>query len=193
MTRQRTTRFVLAGLAVLAAAACADSNSSTLTPRAPALSAGSAAKVKNAAGRVHPVSRSFTRSIDVDFKGGEIRIDEVGLRVKVPKQAIRPQEGTIHMSVTVLAGDQIAYEFQPSGITFQRPLQFEQDLRDLADAASRGDVPQVSYFKSTQDLDPVHGVARTYEDLTTDIDLSGHTVKADIWHFSGYIVSWGRR
>jgi hypothetical protein len=184
---------VLAGLAVLAAAACADTNSSTLTPRAPVLSAGSTAKTQKAAGRKVPVSRSFTRSIDVDHKGGELKIDEVGFKLKVPKQAIRPQDGTIHISVTVLAGDQVAYEFQPSGITFSRPLEFEQDLRDLDASGSASLVPQVSYFKSQQDLDPTRGIARTYEDLITDIDFSGHTLKADVWHFSGYIVSWGRK
>jgi hypothetical protein len=184
---------VLAGLAVLAAAACADTNSSTLTPRTPALSAGSTAKTQKAAGRKVPVARSFTRSIDVDHKGGELKIDEVGFKLKVPKQAIRPQDGTIHISVTVLAGDQVAYEFQPSGITFSRPLEFQQDLHDLDASGSYSLVPQVSYFKSQQDLDPTHGIARTYEDLITDIDFSGHTLKADIWHFSGYIVSWGRR
>ena len=195
MTRQSTTRLVLAGLAVLAAAACADTNSSDLTPRTPSLSSGSVATVKKAAGRKVPVSRSFTRSIDVDHKGGEIKIDEVGFRLTVPKQAIRPQDGTIHMTVTVLAGTQVAYEFEPSGITFQRPLEFEQDLRDVAGDVSSSStlVPQVSYFKSKQDLDPTHGVARTYEDITTNLDFSGHTLKADIWHFSGYIVSWGRR
>ena len=194
MTRQSTTRLVLAGLAVLAAAACADTNSSDLTPRTPSLSAGSVAKVKKAAGRKVPVTRSFTRSIDVDHKGGEIKIDEVGFRLTVPKQAIRPQDGTIHMSVTVLAGSQVAYEFEPSGITFQRPLEFEQDLNDIAgDVKSSTVVPEVSYFKSKQDLDPVNGTARTYEDIATGLDLSGHTLKADVWHFSGYIVSWGRR
>src|SRR4051794_1087849 len=121
MTRRSTTRLVLAGLAVLTAAACAGTNSSTLTPRTPVLPAGSTAKTQKAAGRKVPVARSFTRSIDVDHKGGEIKIDEVGFKLKVPKQAIRPQDGTIHISVTVLAGDQVAYEFQPSGITFQRP------------------------------------------------------------------------
>ena len=103
--------------------------------------------------------------------------------------------GTIHMSVTVLAGNQVAYDFEPSGITFDQPLQFEQDVRDLVKDASVAptDVPQVSYFKSTADLDPATGTARTYEDLPSGIDFSGHTLKADIWHFSGYIVSWSRR
>jgi len=195
MTRSHTIRLALAGLATMAAAACADAPGSALTARTPSFSAGALAKSEKSAGRQHPVATSFTRSIDVDHKGGRIEIPEVGFRLDIPKNAIHGNLGTIHMSVTVLAGNQIAYDFQPTGLTFDQPLQFEQDMRDLAKDASvdPASVLQVSYFKSPADLDPAHGTARTYEDLPSGIDFSGHTLKADIWHFSGYIVSWSRR
>jgi hypothetical protein len=68
-------------------------------------------------------------------------------------------------------------------------------VRDLVKDASVDPASklQVSYFKSPADLDPAQGTARTYEDLPSGIDFSGHTLKTDVWHFSGYIVSWSRR
>jgi len=195
MTRSHTTRLVVAGLAAVLAAACADAPGSSLTARTPSFQAASTAQSEKSAARQHPVATSFTRSIDVDHKGGRIDIPEVGFRLTIPKNAVHANLGTLHLSVTVLAGNQLAYDFQPTGLTFDQPLQFEQDLRDVARDASvdPSAVPQVSYFKSTADLDPAHGTVRAYEDLPTGLDVSGHTLKADVWHFSGYIVSWSRR
>jgi hypothetical protein len=195
MMRSNTTRLMVAGVAAALAAACADTPGSALTARTPSFSAGPTAKAEKTAGRQHPVAQSYTRSIDVDHKGGRIDIPEVGFRLTIPKNAIRANVGSVHMSVTVLSGNQVAYDFQPAGLTFDQPLQYEQDVRDFVKDATvdPSSVPQVSYFKSAADLDPATGSVRAYEDLPSAIDFSGHTLKADIWHFSGYIVSWSRR
>jgi hypothetical protein len=195
MTRLRASRLVLAALAVAVATACSEAPDSKLAASAPSLSAGSLAHTQRSAGRHDPLAHALSRSIDVDHKGGSLAIPEVGFRLTIPKNAIRANRGTVHITVTALPGRQLAYEFEPSGITFDQPLQFEQDLDQIAPSSNVDSTaaPQVSYFKSTADLDPASGVVRSYEDLPTGIDATTHTLRAGIWHFSGYIVSWGRR
>ena len=195
MIRLATSRLLLAVLSTAALAACSDAPVSRLTARAPSLQAGTQSETKHSAGRSAPLSAPITRSIDVNHKGGEIEIKELGFKLTIPKNAIRANQGTVHMTVTALPGDQIAYEFQPSGITFDRPLEFEQDVRSITKdgTVDPSMVPQVSYFKSTADLDPKSHKAQSYEDLPSSVDVSGQTLKTQIWHFSGYIVSWGFR
>lgn len=195
MRRPRTTRLALTALAALLAA-CSDApqEHSQFAPQQPALASGVLPVVEQAVSRRVPLAKDITVSLLVGTNGGRLEIPAAGLRVDVPSNALPRGSAPVLLKVTAFAGSQIAYDFEPSGTKFVQPLRFEQDLNALAlnMALLRTQLPSISYFKSRSDLDAAAGTVRTYEDLLTSFDLSGHTVKADIWHFSGYVVAWGR-
>ena len=133
-------------------------------------------------GVVH--SFSFTK------KGGTIEIKEYGLKVKVPKDAI--PDSALTIVVTVLPGRALAYEFQPHGTVFLKPLEFEQDLKytSFDNLGFKGTVFG-GYFKDKSQLDLLKGTALL--DEVFPIKFTGKNAKFDIHHFSGYMVSSGRQ
>jgi hypothetical protein len=196
MRSPRTTRHALTALAALLAAACSDApqQHSQFAPQAPALASGVLPVVEQAVYRRVPLAKDMTASLLVGSNGGRLEIPAAGLRVDVPSNALPRGSAPVMLKVTAYAGSQIAYDFEPSGTKFVQPLRFQQDLNFLALNPSLlgTQLPSISYFKTRSDLDASTGTVRTYESLLTSFDLSGHTVKADIWHFSGYVVAWGR-
>ena len=194
MRRPITSRVLLASLVALAAACSDASQQSQPSPNVPRLSSGTIPLLSQTLARRQALRTDVVRTIVVGSNGGRIEIPEDGLRVDIPSNALPKGRGSVSVKVTALAGSQLAYEFEPTGTTFTQPLRFEQDLNSLTLTSSLLGrlLPSVSYFKSRSDLNASNGVARTYEELLTAFDLSGHTLKAEIWHFSGYVVSWGR-
>lgn len=195
MRRPSVTRVLLAALAAFTAA-CSDApQQSQLSPELPRLTSGILPVLQLTPTRRTPIASDIKKSITLrGDAGGTIEIPEAGLRVDIPSGALPKSNGSTTITVTAYAGSQIAYEFEPAGTKFLRPAQFQQDLNSLTLTSSLLGrlLPSVSYFKTRTDLDPSSAVARTYENLLTSFDLSGHTMKADIWHFSGYVVAWGR-
>jgi hypothetical protein len=195
MNRRQITRALLAGAALLAAA-CSDApNKSQLAPQSPVLSAGRLGILQGTVSRRTPLTADIQRTVVVTNAGGRIDMPEAGLLVTVPSNALPAGQSELRITVTAFKGSQVAYEFEPAGTVFRRPLQFEQNLNVLTlDSRLLATLlPHVSYFRSRSDLQPALSLATTYEDLTTTLSglLSGKA-KADIWHFSGYVVAWGR-
>ena len=60
--------------------------------------------------------------------GGEIEIEETGLYIDVPSDAIDGNSLTI--TVTALRDAAIAYDFEPHGMVFPKPLDFQQDFKN---------------------------------------------------------------
>ena len=195
MTRNRTARVLLASVVALAAAACSESTHSQFSPNVPQLRASLVGKTSVAMQRGQTVPQDIVRSFTVTQKGANLEIPETGLKIQVPGNALPANTASMTITVTALGGSQFGYDFEPSGVTFRKPLRFEQDLGSSAGllAALQGQSKKlvVAYFKSRSDIDPKSGTVQTFEDLSTTIDISGHTAKADVWHFSGYIVAWG--
>jgi hypothetical protein len=194
MTRRTISAILFTGAALLATA-CADTTRDQLAPSTPSMAAGLLARSSKPVERGTPVRQDLTRSVTVTNSGGTLEIPEVGLKVSIPSNALPAGQTSLTISVTAFAGNQYAYEFAPSGTQFRRPLKFEQQLDDasLRDLlAHLLNPPVVAYFKSRQDINPLTGVVVTLENLLTSLDLSGRSVKADLWHFSGYVVAWGR-
>jgi hypothetical protein len=192
MTRQRSIRLVLS-VATLVAAACSESPDTRLSPATHALSASKTGTKSKTAGRGSALPTDIARSVTVDRRGGKLEIREAGLKLTIPPNALPSGLTSLTIKVTAMAGDQYAYEFEPSGTTFTQPLKFEQDIGDLNLSPLAQGSPTVSYFKSRDDISNNGNNVVTFEDLLTSFDLSGHKVKADVWHFSGYIVCWGRK
>lgn len=191
MDRRQSLRWVLALLAA-SAAACTDVPQRQLTPEPASLSPSKLGKQGKAVQRDVALTEDIVRSVTVDRRGGKLEIPETGLKIEIPSNAIPADVDKLTITVTALAGQQMAYEFEPSGTTFRQPLRFEQKIDRQTLLSILLNPPVVAYFKSRADIDPLTGAIVTFEDLLTNLDFTKDKVKADVWHFSGYIVAWGK-
>ena len=186
-------------LAAVALAACGDPVGPVASPARPSLDRGAVAAPEIAVvalKRLKPLDGALTASAVIDRRGGELQIRKAGITVKVPSGAV---SAPTRFTVTALAGDLVAYEFEPHGIQFARPLEAAQELRVTTLGNNGHNSTEVAlselraaYFPTTQSLDFDRGVARVLEFEPTTIDLHGHEVRWEIRHFSGYMVSSGR-
>ena len=194
---------------VVTLAACSDAPSAPATPSAklsPVVLSRSkgGAGITGTVGRTTPLAQAITATFAIDpRRKGRVELRDAGLEIDIPEGAV---SSPVTISVTALAGNVVAYEFQPHGLVFRRPLRVRQDLRaidlgtflggfDLSkvDAKKLRDLDlEIAYFASVGDLDVAQGTARVSEFLASNFDFSGHRVEFDIEHFSGYMVSWGR-
>jgi hypothetical protein len=143
--------------------------------------------------RTSPLPKAITASVTLYNSGGAVQIREAGLTVNIPKTALPASDRPITITVTALAGSQVAYEFGPSGTRFLAPLKITQELTGTSWAGNTGNTPlQADYFKSIADLSPSTNTALSYESLPTVVSATGNRLHWDVWHFSGYMVSTGR-
>ena len=122
MTRNRTARVLLASVVALAAAACSESTHSQFSPNVPKLAASLVGKTTTSMQRSKPVAQDLIRSFTVTQKGGNFEIPETGLKVKVPGDALPAGTTSMTITVTAFGGSQFGYDFEPSGVTFRKPL-----------------------------------------------------------------------
>jgi hypothetical protein len=141
--------------------------------------------------RDRPIGQPITRSFVVTrSNGGRIEIEEAGLRVDVPSGAIATN--SLNITVTVLPGKAIAYDFQPHGTKFLKPLAFRQDLEGTTwDHSNFKGTLNGGYFKDTRQLNLLSGLAIL--DELFPIEIKTHEARFNINHFSGYMVSGGRK
>jgi hypothetical protein len=128
----------------------------------------------------------------IDWKGGVLELREAGLRVVVPKGAVSQPT---HFSVRTVPGGLVAYEFQPHGIVFAQPLEFEQDLSktEWGKLDARTVSLEGGYFADPSQVNASDGTALVNEFLPADVEVKKHKVRMNIWHFSGYMMSTGRK
>jgi hypothetical protein len=141
--------------------------------------------------RLTPLSQPVTRSVLVTRRaGGELRVPETGLRLTIPAGAIA--KDTMTITVTALPGRLVAYEFEPHGTQFAKPLTFSQDLSATSWVLSLLK-PSLGggYFKNASQLNTQTGVSQVNEELVARLEAG--RVSFDISHFSGYMVSTGRQ
>jgi hypothetical protein len=203
-------RLTIVALAA-AVAACSDAPSSpspspALSPAPVRLSkskggAGETEKV----GRANPLTDTVTVSYKIDpKKNGSFELPGTGLRIDVPAGAV---ETPITITASAIPGAIIAYQFQPHGLVFKRPLQARQDLRVLApsilaqlqnvvSSILSGNLAtsqlEIAYYANPSALDAGSTVS-VQEFLASNLDFGSGRVEFSIEHFSGYMVAWGRR
>lgn len=137
-----------------------------------------------------PLDRDYTASVTVTngSKGDALSIREAGFSLTIPPGSI--PTGTV-VSVTALAGNMVAYQFEPHGKRWRLPLHASQNLKSTNwYKLTKGALLEIGYFTGPQDVDPVACTVRVSEWLPailgkTDLDF-------DLIHFSGYMVSSGR-
>jgi hypothetical protein len=134
--------------------------------------------------------KDVTASVDVDWRGGQLAIPQVGITLIIPPLAVAQRT---HITVTARAGNAMAYEFEPHGLRFRVPLIMSQDLRGSSWNGSVLSLPALGYYADAATLDVENGLADIVEWLPSGVSLGSHTFIGLIPHFSGYMVSSGRR
>ncbi len=139
--------------------------------------------------RIKLVGTPISRSQTFDRTGGQLSIPELGFSLKVPADAIPGT--TLTITVTAIPGKLVAYDFEPHGTQFRKPLTFTQALGGTNWLTSLLR-PQLSggYFRDGSQLNQTNGTALINESFRVLID--NNAASFDITHFSGYMVSSGR-
>ena len=128
----------------------------------------------------------LTASATIGVLGGALAIPGAGITVVVPPLAV---SSPTNISVTALAGSNVAYQFEPHGIRFHVPLVVTQNLTNTQ-AGSGGLVNPLSlYVGYFPDSDNITSVT---ELLNIGVNLFNQSATFTVWHFSGYIVATGR-
>jgi hypothetical protein len=134
--------------------------------------------------RTTPLASNLSASATVGLLGASLRIPGAGFSLVVPPLAA--PFGT-RITVTALAGSNVAYEFAPHGLKFLLPLVATQDLHGTQVQA--GLVSPLSlklgYFPDQ------NFVTTVTELLNVQVNLLNLTSISTIWHFSGYIYACG--
>jgi hypothetical protein len=140
--------------------------------------------------RTTALSRNYTASAVITRSGGTITIPEAGFSIAFPSNAVKGQPTLI--TVTALAGSNVAYTFEPHGISFHNAPMITQDLRgtEVFQNTSLRDQLEGAYFPELSDLG--NGTARIKETRPTVVDVNGWKMKFNVQHFSGYLAAAGR-
>lgn len=121
-------------------------------------------------------------------RGGILTLDATGLRVLVPPGAV---SAPVTLSVSARLGRTIAYDFEPHGLKFERPVTVQQKLvgTDWVRHILRG--IQGAYFADDNQVDMGSGAAVVDEILNSRLDFFRAQVQFTIHHLSGYMVCSG--
>jgi hypothetical protein len=203
--------LVAMGVAAVALVACVDTTTSPATKLSPSMRMPEFARIKATDSlmnvtdivfsdtalvlkRLTPLDSNISISAVIGPKGGAIKINDAGGKIDIPAGALS-QETTITM--TALAGPNVAYEFQPHGLTFAAPVKIQQDLRytwasvypQLLGTAHGG------YYDQSLDssfVDPGKLLVKLKEHELGYIESNATQLKFYVNHFSGYLVTCGR-
>lgn len=144
--------------------------------------------------RLTPLAADISLSAVIGPEGGEIKINEAGAKIVFPAGALA---APTTITMTAYKGYDVAYDFQPHGITFAQPVKIQQAI-----AGTWAETyPQLlkgmhgSYFPTTLDeawVDPGHYFAHIAENELAYPDANASQIKFYIGHFSGYMMSCGR-
>jgi hypothetical protein len=179
---------VLMGAATIAVAAACTSDTAT-APAAPDVAVragvvlpGQPRTVKGLE-RTAELSRPLTVSKRFTAKeGGTLELSGMKAKLFIPKGAI-PRD-TMTITMTVIPGKIVAYDFEPHGTVFRKPLTLSVEM-----AETKGTPLFGGYFKSTSQVNAAMGHVDIDEVLSTTI--KGNVLLLNLWHFSGYMVSTG--
>ena len=138
--------------------------------------------------RTKPLAAPITVSKAIGSAGGTLSIPAAGVTVVVPRGALTR---TTTITMTARAGSLVAYDFAPHGITFAKPLTFKQSLRGTNASILTAPLLSLGYYTDGGLLTQTGGLVS--ELLGGVVDLLSWSFNSTIPHFSGYIVTCGRR
>jgi hypothetical protein len=203
--------LVAVGVAAVALVACVDTTTSPATKLSPSTRAPEFVRIRATDSlmnvtdivfsdtalvlkRLTPLDSTISVTAVIGPNGGAIKINAAGGKIDIPAGALS-EPTTITM--TALAGPNVAYEFQPHGLTFAQPVKIQQDLRytwasvypQLLGMAHGG------YYDRSLDssfVDPGKLFVTLKEHELGYLESNATQLKFYINHFSGYLVTCGR-
>jgi hypothetical protein len=137
--------------------------------------------------RTKPLPSALSASAYIGALGGRLAIPGAGITVVVPPLALT---STKLVTVTALAGSNVAYTFEPHGTTFLVPLVVTQDLSNTQ-ATTGGLINPLSLFVGY--FPDSNNILSVTELLNINLNLLNKTAIFTVTHFSGYIVASGRQ
>jgi hypothetical protein len=136
-----------------------------------------------------PLATPQSASATIGIFGGQISLPGAGLTVVVPAFAVT---APTTITVTAVAGSQVAYEFEPHGTRFLAPLVVTQSLTGTSvERPGYSGVLYAGYFSDVSALDQLAGTALIDELLRASVDKKLGTATFLITHFSGYLLGTG--
>jgi hypothetical protein len=141
--------------------------------------------------RLLPLTATQSASATIGSTGGLVELPTAGAYLWVPPGAV---SAPTTFTITAKPGKAAAYDFQPAGAVFSIPLVLIQDQTLLDNAIPTGfNTAALGYFGSDADVDTATANA-TASQIRLPLSFStSQFVVFPVWHFSGYIVSWGCR
>jgi hypothetical protein len=141
---------------------------------------------KNGLQRTTALAAPITVQQTIGIYGGTLSIPAAGVSVYVPAGAVsRP---TL-ITMTARAGTLVAYDFEPHGIVFNKPLVFTQRLSGTKVSILQAPLLKLGYYSDPSLLGQTTALV---SDLIGGlINVLTWTFTAPIKHFSGYIVLCG--
>jgi hypothetical protein len=137
--------------------------------------------------RTRPLSKDITVRKTIGRKGGALQIKDAGVTVIVPAGAL---DRDTEITMTARAGHLLAYDFEPHGVTFNKPLVFNQSLNNTNVGLLSPLALKLGYYSDPSLLGKTTAlVSEVIGGLTS---ILTRTFTAPIKHFSGYIVICGR-
>lgn len=184
-----------AGLAILAGCASESTNPLPMAPAAEAQQdllgtvGGLANGLQLLSGlqRTTALAAPITVTKTIGTAGGTLSIPQAGVTVTVPSGAL--SQNTV-ITMTARAGKMVAYDFAPHGVTFAKPLVFQQKLAGTSANLLNAGLLQLGYYTDPSLLTAVGGLVS--ELLGGNVNLLSWTFTSNIKHFSGYMVGCGR-
>ncbi|MGZ8456388.1 MAG: hypothetical protein ACXWZ4_07300 [Gemmatirosa sp.] len=135
-----------------------------------------------------PVTAATTSGV-IGAEGGTLALAH-GARLIVPRGAVA---GPVTFRITRLPGRIVAYDFQPHGLRFAVPAQIEHPIAGVSLKGVTGSSVEGAYFEGAAALDQTTGTAQVTEFRPTLTAVEKGLVRFTVDHFSGYMVSTGRR
>jgi hypothetical protein len=130
-------------------------------------------------------------SATIGVLGGQMSLPGTGLTLIIPALALT---APTTITVTAVAGSEVAYEFEPHGLQFNVPLIVRQSLDGTSASQQHGVIPGVlygGYFADPSGLDQLTGTALVDEVLRVSIDRVLGMATFSVSHFSGYLLGTG--
>jgi hypothetical protein len=190
----RSSGLWLSALIGLSAVAISCSDSPSVTSPTSTRSPGASRQLLSSPAAVSvvtrnvPLAESQSTSAVIGIFGGRLSLPGTGLTVVVPPFAVTTPTT---ITVTAVAGREVAYEFEPHGTQFLVPLRVTQSLSGTSVSNAGLTTLSAGYFQSIADLDQSNGTALVSELLGTSVSLWSNSASFSISHFSGYLIGTG--
>ena len=144
--------------------------------------------------RFKPLEANISVSAVIGRAGGSININAAGGKIDIPAGAL---DTNTTITMTALAGANVAYEFQPHGLTFKLPVKVQQTIAGTWAAeyptllkGMHGSYYNQASLDSTF-VDATKYFAKVSEHQIGYVESNASQIKFYIGHFSGYLVSCG--